>query len=105
MYHVLANPAVNVEVVGELEAAIPDPSSPRVSQDIEHLPYLGAVNWEGMRLSYGSIHRLQRIHPDTDLTFYGWTIPAGTPVGLSSTVFCNDPEFFPTPRELTLRVG
>ena len=97
-YHILANPSVLGTLMKELEEAIPDPDTPASIQTLEQLPYLSAVINEGLRVSYGSIHRLQRVHPDTALTFKEWTIPPGTPVGMDSLSMHNDPAIFPEPR-------
>ena len=97
-YHILANPPVLNMLTKELEEAIPDPATPCSLQNLEQLPYLSAVINEGLRVSYGSIHRLQRVHPDTALTFRDWTIPPGTPVGMDSLHMHNDPAVFPEPR-------
>lgn len=97
-YHVLKNPPILSRLVAELESAIPIAATPCSLQDLEKLPYLSAVINEGLRISYGSIHRLQRVHPDNALTFRGWTIPPGTPVGMDSLHMHNDPAVFPEPR-------
>ena len=97
-YHILANPPILNRLMTELEEAIPDAATPCSLQTLEQLPYLSAVINEGLRLSYGTIHRLQRVHPDTALTFRGWTIPPGTPVGMDSIHLHNDPTVFPEPR-------
>lgn len=97
-YHVLMNPPILSRLMAELEEAIPDATAPCLLQNLEQLSYLSAVINEGLRISYGSIHRLQRVHPDNALTFRNWTIPAGTPVGMSSLHMHNDPAIFPEPR-------
>ena len=97
-YHILANPPVLKTLMNELEKVIPDPAMPASLQTLEQLPYLSAVINEGLRVSYGSIHRLQRVHPDTALTFRDWIIPPGTPVGMDSLHMHNDPTVFPEPR-------
>ena len=97
-YHILANPPVLNTLMKELEEAIPDPATPCSLQNLEQLPYLSAVINEGLRVSYGSIHRLQRVHPDTALTFRDWTIPPGTPVGMDSLHMHSDPAIFSSPR-------
>ena len=97
-YHILANPPAFNTLMKELEEAIPDPATPCSLQNLEQLPYLGAVINEGLRVSYGSIHRLQRVHPDNALTFRDWTIPPGTPVGMDSLHMHSDPAIFPEPR-------
>ena len=98
-YHVLINPPILARLMAELEEAIPNAATPCSLQNLEPLPYLGAVINEGLRISYGSIHRLQRVHPDNALIYKGWTIPPGTPVGMSSLHMHNDPAMFPEPRK------
>lgn len=97
-YHVLMNPPILSKLMAQLEQALPDASTPCSLQKLEQIPYLSAVINEGLRISYGSIHRLQRVHPDNALTFRNWTIPPGTPVGMSSLHMHNDPAIFPEPR-------
>lgn len=97
-YHVLMNPPILSRLIAQLEQALPDASTPCSLQKLEQIPYLSAVINEGLRISYGSIHRLQRVHPDNALTFRNWTIPPGTPVGMSSLHMHNDPAIFPEPR-------
>ena len=97
-YHILANPPILKNLMTELEEAISDPATPCSFNHLEQLPYLGAVINEGLRVSYGSIHRLQRVHPDSALTFRDWTIPPGTPVGMDSLHTHNDPAIFPDPK-------
>ena len=97
-YHVLVNPTILAKLTAELEEAIPDTATPCALENLERLPYLSAVINEGLRVSYGSIHRLQRVHPDNALTFQNWTILPGTPVGMSSLSMHNDPAIFPDPR-------
>lgn len=97
-YHVLMNPQILGRIMAELEEAIPDAAAPCSLQHLEQLPYLSAVVNEGLRISYGSIHRLQRVHPDNALAFLDWIIPPGTPVGMSSLHMHNDPAIFPKPR-------
>lgn len=97
-YHVLNNPPILGRLMVELEDAVPNATMPCSLQNLEQLPYLSAVINEGLRISYGSIHRLQRIRPDNALIYKGWTIPPGTPVGMSSLHMHNDPTMFPEPR-------
>ena len=98
-YHILANPPILDRLLTELEGAIPDDATQGLLQNLEQLPYLGAVINEGLRVSYGLFHRLQRVHPDNALTFRGWTIPPGTPIGMDSLHMHNDPTIFPEPRK------
>ena len=96
-YHILNNPPILSRLVAELETAFPDAAAAYSLQSLEKLPYLNAVISEGLRLSYGTIHRLQRVHPDNVLTYGDWIIPPGTPVGMSPIFMPHDPAIFPDP--------
>ena len=98
-YHILSNPAVLQRLMEELLGAIPETDIPWSTslQTLEQLPYLSAVINEGLRISYGTVHRLRRVHPKHALTFQEWTIPPGTPVGMSSLFMHDDPTIFPGP--------
>ena len=96
-YHVLSNHFVLASLMEELCKAIPDAcSSPRLGE-LEKLPYLTAVMYEGLRISYGVSHRLQRIAPDQAIGFHDWSIPPGTPVSMTAVLIHNDPDIFPDP--------
>lgn len=97
-YHILANPLVFGRLMAELEKAIPDAATACSLQNLEQIPYLSAVINEGLRISHGTVHRLQRVHPDNALIFKDWTIPPGTPVGMDSLYLHNDPAVFPDSR-------
>jgi len=85
----------------ELKAAIPDPSKSTPLSALEQLPYLTACVQEGLRLSNGVSSRLQRIAPDEDLVFTDkktakkWTVPRGTPVGMTGLLIHYDESIFP----------
>lgn len=96
-FFVLKEPAIYKRLMAELREAMPDPESSIGHQKLESLPYLNAVVDEGLRLSYGSMHRLSRSHPNEAIHFRGWTIPPGTPVGCSAYLIHTNPELFPEP--------
>lgn len=100
-YHLLTIPSVLKKLKVELATAIPDLSTPLPLSALEQLPYLTACIQEGLRLSCGVSSRLQRIAPDEDLLFNDgakqWTIPRGTPIGMTSTLLHYDPSIFPSP--------
>lgn len=98
-YHILANLPILSRLMEELEEAIPDIAIPCPLQTLEQLPYLSAVIHEGLRVSYGSVHRLQRVHPDSALNFRDWVIPPGTPVSMSSIFMHDDQSIFPEPQK------
>lgn len=96
-YHILANPPVLEKLLGELDALIPDPSEMPTLAQLEELPYLTAIINEGLRISYGTVHRLSRVHPDKALRYHDWVIPPGVAVGMTSLFIHDDPSIFPSP--------
>lgn len=66
-YFVLENPRTLKVLSEELNDAMPDASSSPNLQVFESLPYLNGVIDEGLRMSYGSMHRLSRSHPNHSL--------------------------------------
>ncbi|TVY37544.1 Cyrochrome P450 monooxygenase [Lachnellula subtilissima] len=101
-FHLVDNPEKMSKLVRELEKAMPDPNEPARLTIVEQVPYLSAVIQEGLRLfpdslrlSYGVSARLQRIAPNEVLQFHEWSIPAGTPVGMSSPLMHHDESIFP----------
>ncbi|TVY53908.1 Cyrochrome P450 monooxygenase [Lachnellula cervina] len=94
-FHLADNPEKMLRLARELEKAMPDPNEPARLTLVEQLPYLSAVVQEGLRLSYGVSSRLQRIAPNEVLQFHEWSIPAGTPVGMSSSLMHHDESIFP----------
>lgn len=99
VYHILDNPSILVKVQRELKTVMSDRDAKSRWQQVEQLPYLSAVITEGLRFSYGASHRLQRISPDVVLQYKDWTIPPGTPVGMTSVLIHNNPTIFPDPRK------
>ncbi|KAL9619658.1 MAG: hypothetical protein Q9160_005764 [Pyrenula sp. 1 TL-2023] len=97
-YHVLANPPVLEKLMEEVEEAFPDPRDSPNIPGLESLPYLSAVINEGLRISYGVLHRLTRVHLDSPMRLKDWTIPPGTPVGMSPVFLHNDEDMFPNYR-------
>ncbi|KAL8963878.1 MAG: hypothetical protein Q9183_004881, partial [Haloplaca sp. 2 TL-2023] len=96
-YHVIANPQTLQKLQDELAQASPKMSSPPTWNELEQLPYLGAIIQEGLRRASGVSHRLQRISPESNLQYKEWTIPQGTPVGMTSLLMHSNPSLFPSP--------
>lgn len=106
-----SQPEVLAKLTKELQAAVPDAQKLPKWFALEQLPYLNAVIMEGIRLSYGVATRLARIAPDEVLAYEGsfkqsgsekaspvqWSIPKGTPIGMSSALMNVHPEIFPEP--------
>lgn len=64
---------------------------------LEQLPYLTAVIAESLRLSIGVTSRIIRVSPDLPVTYKDYTLPPGTPVGMSALVQHANPDIFPEP--------
>ncbi|KAK7937725.1 uncharacterized protein PG986_014593 [Apiospora aurea] len=69
--------------------------------DLERVPYLWAVLHEGLRLTPGTAHRSARKAPDEELVYdkeaFYYTIPKGTPIGMTSTIQNRNTALFPDP--------
>ncbi|KAL4922403.1 cytochrome P450 [Aspergillus aurantiobrunneus] len=96
-YYLLENPKKLNKLKEELDRL--DPKQTATLIDFEQMPYLTSVMLEGLRLSYGVSSRLQRIAPDRNLQFNEWSIPAGTPVGMTSYLIHHNEQIFPDSRE------
>ncbi|KAL4804399.1 cytochrome P450 [Aspergillus unguis] len=86
IYRLLENPEKMDKLKEELDRLDPDQKAT-------------LIDFEQMPLSYGVSSRLQRIAPDRDLQFNEWSIPAGTPVGMSSCLIHHDERIFPDSHE------
>ncbi|KAH0541570.1 hypothetical protein FGG08_003982 [Glutinoglossum americanum] len=97
-YYLLADPEVLRKLKAELAAAKTRAGTPSIPlKQLEQLPYLTGVINEGLRLSYGVSHRLQRVSPDAPLAFRQWSIPAGIPVSMTSVHLHDNATIFPSP--------
>jgi len=94
-YHILTNPIVRVNLRRELQNAFPDANARLDFIALEKLPYLTAVIKEALRLSYGVIGRLPRVVPEPGAEFNGFSVPAGTIVGMSAWVMHHDEGVWP----------
>lgn len=101
-YHLLCNPTILKKLKTELATAIQDPEIATPEATLEKIPYLTGVIKEGLRLSYGASTRLARI-PHEPIIFSSedreWTIPAGTPVSMTSVLIHHDESIFPDSKE------
>lgn len=97
-FHLSSNSAMLNRLQQELTNVSPSSEKSANWAQLEKLPYLTAVVTEGLRYSYGVPSRLQRVSPDVALQYRNWTIPSGTPVGMSIYMMHNNEEHFPHPR-------
>jgi cytochrome P450 len=76
-FYLLANEDMRKRLEDELAEVMADwPETIPTWAQLEKLPYLQAVIKEGLRHSYGTMHRLPRISR-VDLQYKEWTIPSG----------------------------
>lgn len=101
--NILTDIAILHKLCHELEIDIPDSTSLPSQAGLESLPYLKAVVNDGLRLSYGTMHRLTRCHPIGSLIYTDqssgkvYVIPLRTPVGNSNYFLHRDAVTFPDP--------
>lgn len=73
--------------------------------ELEKSPYFWAVLQECLRMMPGVSHRSARIAPNEDLHYKSanekiqWTIPRGTPIGMTSMINHWNKDLFPKPDE------
>ena len=76
-FYLLSNDHMRQQLEEELTPVMASwPELPPAWAQLEKLPYLQAVIKEGLRHSYGTMHRLPRISA-CDVQYNEWTIPAG----------------------------
>lgn len=96
-YYILSDANVLEELMAELEKAMPSADLLPLGE-LEKLPYLTAVYLEILRISYGVMHRLQRVCPNHAITYHDYTLPPGTPISMSAPDIHDNPGIFPEPR-------
>ncbi|OJJ72828.1 hypothetical protein ASPBRDRAFT_124116 [Aspergillus brasiliensis CBS 101740] len=92
-FHLLDKPEIMQRLLDELQRL--DPNQTASLLQLEQMPYLNGIILEGLRLSYGISSRLPRIAPDTVLHYKEWSIPPGTPVGMTSVLMHHNETVFP----------
>ncbi|KAL4901620.1 hypothetical protein BDW74DRAFT_170074 [Aspergillus multicolor] len=99
-FYILDRPEIRARLHAELGEVMADwPRRVPSWAELEKLVYLQAVIKEALRLSYGVMHRLPRISPDQAIQYGGYTIPPGTPVGMSAYLMHSDASVYPSPSE------
>ncbi|KAG9234593.1 benzoate 4-monooxygenase cytochrome p450 [Amylocarpus encephaloides] len=108
-YHVLTRAEILEKLTAEVSQVVDDKGELPSWAALEKLPYLGAVIYEGLRLSYGVASRTSRVPTGEDLVYCGdWTpkgsktstraeyvIPRGYAIGMSSAITHHDESIFP----------
>ncbi|RDW63133.1 cytochrome P450 [Aspergillus mulundensis] len=108
-FYILDRPDIRAHLRTELGEVMADwPRRVPSWADLEKLVYLQAVIKEALRfvfplplplLSYGVMHRLPRISPDQPIQYGSYSIPPGTPVGMSAYLMHSDPTVYPSPSQ------
>ncbi|RKP04624.1 cytochrome P450 [Thamnocephalis sphaerospora] len=81
----------------EINAAVPDRSTPITHAAVRELPYLNAVINESQRLRPISPHGMSRIVPKEGVMLGGYFIPGGTTILASIKTLQEDKNVFPDP--------
>lgn len=97
-YYILASSNIRDRLAAELGPVMTNyPLEKPTWAQLERLVFLQSVVKEGLRLSFGVMRRLPRVSPTTAIQFREWTIPVGTPVGMSAYMQHIDPATFQDP--------
>ncbi|KAK7990689.1 hypothetical protein PG990_014969 [Apiospora arundinis] len=100
VYRLLSEPAMLKRLEKDMEGF--DFENPKWTQ-LERIPYLWAIIHEALRLTPGISHRSARKAPLEELVYskgnLHYTIPRGTPIGMSSMIQNQDSTLFPDPGE------
>jgi cytochrome P450 len=100
LYHIYSNPEILRRLRHELgSAATASINSKDHLSNLEQLPYLTAILTEGLRLSPGIATRSQRVAPDRDIHYKEYTIPRGTPIGMTTLLMHYDSTVYENPHE------
>ncbi|EXL75712.1 cytochrome P450 oxidoreductase [Fusarium oxysporum f. sp. conglutinans race 2 54008] len=102
-YFLLSQPEILAKLQDELNQVVDDPCHLPSWTTLEHLPYLGAVINEGLRLSYGVSSRTARVPTTEDLVYRGefnkkpmsLVLPRGYAIGMSAAIAHHDESVFP----------
>ncbi|KAK6814081.1 hypothetical protein RU639_010126 [Aspergillus parasiticus] len=108
-YYLLSNPEKLQRLREEISQVVDASGQLPPWTTLEKLPYLGAVIYEGLRLSYGVSARTARVATEEDLVYHGeWTangsnrpttvsykIPRGFAIGMSSMIMHHNESVFP----------
>ncbi|KAE8356476.1 Trichodiene oxygenase [Aspergillus coremiiformis] len=97
MFYLLSNPDVLKKLRDELDTLPPSEGNEYSLTQLENLPYLSGVIYEGFRLAYGPISRSSRVATQEALQYKTHMIPAGTPVSQSTYFVHSDPKLYPNP--------
>ncbi|KAI8931386.1 hypothetical protein NX059_011719 [Plenodomus lindquistii] len=93
-FHLLDNPSTYAKLKEELAVAMPEKFQQKSLIELEQIPYLTAVINEALRMDNGVSCRNSRI-AHSPMVYGDYTIPAHTPVGMSSPNIHSNETIFP----------
>ncbi|KAG6366081.1 hypothetical protein INS49_000257 [Diaporthe citri] len=97
-FYLLNDKPILAKLRTELAAATEkSPNQTLTLGELEKLPYLTGVVKESIRLAFGPVCRLPRIHTEEALFYHGHIIPAGCPISMSTWFLNLHPKPFPDP--------
>lgn len=111
-YFVLSNPTIHKQLHDEISASTKDGSTVPSFQELEQLPFLGAIILESLRLMYGIAGRAPRVAPDEDLIYThheaadqkapsasanSYIIPRGSAISMSCYLMHTNESIWPDP--------
>ncbi len=94
-FYLLADPSKVERLKKELLGLSEDLSLLFTQDDLQKLPYLGAVVSEGLRMSPGASGRLPRVNPNAAMAYQSYILPAGTAISTSIPDVHFDEHIFP----------
>ncbi|KAK5121539.1 hypothetical protein LTR85_005372 [Meristemomyces frigidus] len=104
-YYLVANVDLLARLREELETVMPTPDTDAPLSELEKLPFLTGVLYEGLRLANGVSGRMPRVAPNETLVYRArdkehrtekvWQIPPGTAVSMSIYLLHHDEDIFP----------
>ena len=97
VFYLLSHPEWLHKLRKEIDQAMPDPKALPTSGELEKLPILSAVIKETLRVGAQVTNRVQVLDPSNELTYQAWTIPRGTPIGMSVNAVHHDPKLYRDP--------
>lgn len=83
LYHLTSKPHQLRRLKAELTDAMLDASQLVSWQRLETLPYLSAVITEGLRMGMGTVSRMIRVAPGSEIRYGAYMLPPGTAVSMS----------------------
>ena len=104
-YYLIANIDILARLREELKTVMPTPDTHVSLSELEKLPFLTAVLYEGLRLANGVSGRMPRVAPIEPLVYHArdndnqaektWVIPPGTAVSSSIYLLHHNEDIFP----------